>query len=176
MTLYIISKDSTAIRPIIRSICESIGLIDYYILDPNHDDIDRAFKYVLFIKERPPKTITYKEWTIPFQITKELSVELKQKVMQAFKVIKKVIDDEAMQKQVITSNEIPQIKNFETFINEFKGCYFSVKLPDKRSIGIYPDNERLQGQNDIEYHVSTVLNLIKINELFKPTQISLKQF
>lgn len=175
MTLYIVVKDSTPVRPIIKTICEKAGILDYYILDPKSDDIARPFRYVLFLEERTPKTTAHKEWTIPLRLSKDMPVDDKQKVFQAFQAIKEAMAKEALQKPTIRASDIPEIKDLSKYVNEFKGNYFKVALSDRRSVGIYPDGERLRGENDIEYHVSTVMNLIQIKDIFNPTSISIKE-
>lgn len=175
MTLYIVVKDSTPIRPIIKTICEKAGIVDYYILDPKSDDVDRPFRYVLFLGERTPKTTAFKEWTIPLRLAGDMPVADKQKVFQAFQAVKEGIAKESLQKPTVRSTDLPEIKDLDKFINEFKGSYFKLALADRRSVGIYPDGERLRGENDIEYHVSAVVNLVKIRDLFQPTSISIKE-
>lgn len=175
MTLYIIVKDSNPVRPIIKTICDKAGIVDYYILDPKSDEVERPFRYVLFLEEKHPKTTAYKEWTIPLRLSTDMPVESKQKVFQAFVAIKETIAKEDMQKSTIRSADLPAFVDLEPFINSFKGAFFKVALPDRRSVGIYPDSEKLQGQCDVEYHVSTVVHMIKIKDLFNPTTISLKE-
>ena len=175
MTLYIISQNSTPIRPIIKAICDKVGITDYYVLDPKSDEVDRPFKYVLFLGEKNPKTTAYKEWVIPLRLAGDMPTESKQKVVQAFQAIKEVMLKEALQKPTVRSTDLPEIKDLQKYVNEFKGNYFKLALPDRRSVGVYPDGERLRGENDVEYHVSTVVNLMQIRDLFNPTSISIKE-
>ncbi len=175
MTLHIIAKDSNPIRPLIHTICEKINFSDYFILDPKSDDVVRPFRYVLFMEDRIVGATAHKEWTIPYRLSPELPKETKTKIMQAFSHIKDVIEKEAVQKSTIANAELPSYKDLDVYLSEFKGCFLQLRMQDRRSIGIYPDGEKLKMQCDLEYHVSTLVNMCKIKDLFNPTSISIKE-
>lgn len=174
MTLYIILENSNPARPIIRAICEKIGLRDYYILDPAHDEIKKSFKYVLFIGKRIDGVRAIKEWLIPLVPSKEMLQKDKIKVMNGFKSIKQTIDLEK-DKLIVRSSDLPELKDLDEFVNNYAGNIFEVRLKDKRLIGIYPDDEKLQGKYDMEYHASYILNMCKIKDIFNPVTISVKE-
>lgn len=175
MTLNIIVENSTPVRPIIKAICDKVGIKDYYILDPKSDDVERPFRFVLFIGNRTSKTTAFKEWLIPLVPTREMGQEDKQKVMRAFEYIKADIAAHDSKKQEVRSQDIPSPKELEAYLSEYKGCFTQLRLQDRRSIGIYPDGEKLLGQCDVEFHLSELAAMVKIKDLFNPTSISIKE-
>ena len=61
------------------------------------------------------------------------------------------------------------------FLNSFIGSVVEIRLPDRRLVGIYPDNQRLEGKYDVEYHASTIVNLAKIFNIFDATEVVIKE-
>lgn len=174
MTLYIVTKNSTEVKPVIKAICSKVGLVNYFILDPKYNEVDRPYRYVLFLEEEPAKVTAFKKWFIPLRLSTSLALEDKKKVMQAFGAIKDVMESTYV-KETIPSSDLPDPKDLPYFLNEFKGSFLQMTLPDRRSIGVYPDGQKLLGQCDVEYHVSALVNMLKIKELFNPTEISIKE-
>jgi hypothetical protein len=78
-------------------------------------------------------------------------------------------------KEEIKNEDLPSIKELDVYLNEFKGSYIEMRLTDKRTVGIYPDGQKLEGLSDVEYHVSALVNMVKIKELFNPTLITVKE-
>ena len=174
MTLYIALKNSNKYRKTIDSICQKAGVIDYYIIDPAHDDIERGFQYLLRFGEDCPEIDAGKSWKVPHYPDPTLDVKLKQDIMKAFHHIRDVMLDEK-DKTTVDKNDLPVIKDLDAFVESYKGSVVELRLEDKRLIGIYPDNQRLQGKYDIEYHVSTVVNMIRIKDIFNPVKIQIKE-
>lgn len=174
MTLYIVAKNSSEIRPIVKTICNKVGINNYFILDPKYDEVDKPYRFVLFFEEEISNVSVYKKWFIPLRLSTNLPVEQKQKVLTAFEVIKKEMEKDQI-KEEIKSEDLPSIKELDVYLNEFKGSYIQMRLQDKRTIGIYPDGQKLQGLSDVEYHVSNLVNMVKIKDLFNPTHITIKE-
>jgi hypothetical protein len=174
MTLYIVAKNSSEIRPIVKAICNKVGITNYFILDPKFDEVNKPYRFVLFFEEEITNVSIYKKWFIPLRLSATLPVEQKQKILTAFEVIKKEMDKDQV-KEEIKSDDLPSIKELDVYLNEFKGSYIEMKLEDRRTIGIYPDGQKLQGLSDVEYHVSALVNMVKIKDLFNPIDIKIKE-
>lgn len=174
MTLYIVAKNSSEIRPIVKTICNKVGITNYFILDPKYDEVNKPYRFVLFFEEEISNVSVYKKWFIPLRLSTNLPIEQKQKVLTAFEIIKAEMDKDQI-KEEIKSEDLPCIKELDVYLNEFKGSYIQMRLQDKRTIGIYPDGQKLQGLSDVEYHVSDLVNMVKIKDLFNPTHITIKE-
>ena len=70
---------------------------------------------------------------------------------------------------------MPLTMDLQEYINSRVGEVIEITLPDRRKLGIYPDNEKLQGEFDIEYHASTAVNLVKLFNLFDASEIIIKE-
>jgi len=174
MTLYIVAKNSSEIRPIVKTICSKVGINNYFILDPKYDEVNKPYRFVLFFEEEILNVSYYKKWFIPLKLSTSLPIDQKQKILTAFEVIKKEMEKDQI-KEEIKSEDLPSIKELDIYLNEFKGSYIEMRLADKRTIGIYPDSQKLEGLSDVEYHVSALVNMVKIKELFSPTSITVKE-
>lgn len=174
MTLYVVAKNSAEIRPIVKTICAKVGISNYFILDPKYDEVNRPYRFVLFFEEEIQNVSVYKKWLIPLRLSSALPIEDKQKILRAFEVIKSEMEKDQI-KEEIKPEDLPSVKELDVYLNEFKGSYIEMRLGDRRTIGIYPDGQKLQGLSDVEYHVSTIVNMVKIKDLFNPTSITLKE-
>lgn len=143
-------------------------------MDPAHDNISRGFTYLVKMGEDCPEIKSGTSWKIPHLPSKDLDRQTKEKIMKAFAHIREqmlVLKD----RTTIGSEELPEIKDLDEFVNQYKGSVIELRLADKRLIGIYPDDQRLLGKYDIEYHVSTLVNMIRIKEIFSPVKIQIKE-
>ncbi len=75
----------------------------------------------------------------------------------------------------IKKDDVPPMMSLKEYINSKIGQVIELTLPDRRKLGIYPDSHRLQGQFDIEYHASTVINIAKLFQLFDASEIIIKE-
>ena len=174
MTLYVALKNSDKYRSSIQAICAHAGINDYYILDPAHEDLSRGFRYLVTMGKDKPEVKGTKVWDIPCLPEKDLDIPTKRKIMEAFKMINKTLVFEKT-KTTATAEELPNIKNLDDFVNEYKGSVVELRLEDRRLVGIYPDNQKLLNKYDIEYHVSMVVNMLRIKNIFNPTKIQIKE-
>jgi hypothetical protein len=177
MTLYILTENSTKVRPIINKICAHVNIQDFFILDPKHDNIDKSYHYLLQVGTskiiEEPKA--FKSWHLPTVPDGEMSKEMKERVIAFFKKVKGALDILREQKHTVTKEDVPPLKDILTFLNERQGQVVQVRLQDQRSVGIYPDNNKLLGEYDVEYHASTVVNMSKIMDIFGATEVSIKE-
>lgn len=177
MTLYIIAENTTVVRPLLNSICQFVNLNDFFILDPKHDTIDKPYQYLLQVG--PHKFIeqpqAFKTWQLPVAPSKDMDPNTKKRVVEFFKKIKAYVDQNREKLHKITPGDTPPIKDLREYLNEKQGQVVQVRLPDQRSIGIYPDNNKLKGEYDVEYHASTIVNMSHIMGVFNATEVTIKE-
>ena len=151
------------------------------MLDPEHDETDREFPLILFMQNRVLdkeeverlKTTTQKLWTMsPPKLNG--TVEEKKAWLAELKEVQEYIVSNK-DKSSFKKNDVPNIPNLQDYLNSKKGEVIEVTLPDRRKLGIYPDNQKLKRIYDIEYHASTVVNIAKLFQLFDASEIVIKE-
>ena len=172
--LYVICKDSDKHRETIKIIFENkLGYFEYELLDPKYHEINnRTFSNVITLGSLDSKIIANKIF-ISSAPDKDLSVEEKKKVFEIFKQAMEYDRNFSLKKEIL-KNDIPRFADLEEFLQSFKGQVMELKLPDGRLIGIYPDQDKFQMKYTNEYHVSTILNLSKLQDIIGYTKLSVK--
>ena len=171
--LYIISKDSEKYLEVIKTILETkLNYFEYEIVDPKYHNTNRTFSNVIFIEPLDLK-ITANKVFKTIAPEKTLSVEEKKKVVEVFKEAILYDRDKSIRKEILQA-DIPRLADLEQFLESFKGQVMELKLSDGRYIGIYPDEDKFQMKYPNEYHVSTILNLAKLQDIFGFTRLSIK--
>lgn len=156
-----------------------MGIVDYQLLDPAHDELGRSFVYVLYIGELPPERmkklqeLSQKAWLLPAP-DPTASVASKKVWIESLKKINEYIL--ANQDKVsFKKDDVPPPMMLSDYLNSKTGQVFELRLPDRRRMGIYPDGEKLKMEYDIEYHASTVVNIAKLFEIFDASEIIIKE-
>jgi hypothetical protein len=172
--LYVICKDSDKYRDTIKGIFENkLGYFEYEVLDPKYHEItNRTFSNVIKLGSLDSKIIANKIF-LSSTPDKELSVEEKKKIFEIFKHAMEYDRDYSLKKEIL-KNDIPRFADLEEFLHSFKGQVMELKLQDGRLIGIYPDQDKFQMKYVNEYHVSTILNLAKLQDIIGYTKLSIK--
>lgn len=98
----------------------------------------------------------------------------KKKWLNSLQLIKNWMLDHQDRKQ-FKKTDVPDLMSLEQYLNSKIGEVIEVTLPDRRKLGIYPDNQRLKNEFDIEYHASTVINIAKLFKLFDASEIIIKE-
>lgn len=173
--LYIISKDSDKYRDTIKAIFENkLGYFEYDIVDPKYHDINRSYSHAVVLGDvdTKVKVVANKIFkTLAPDTT--LSVDEKKKIFEVFKEAVQYDRDHSLRKEILQS-DIPRFADLKEFLHSFKGQVMELKLADGRLIGIYPDEDKLQMKYTNEYHVSTILNLAKLQDVLGYTKLSVK--
>jgi hypothetical protein len=179
MTLTIICPDSKTYKNPLSKALEYIGINDYQILDPAHDDVGKEFVFVLYVGKLPEerylklKSMSQEAWSIlPPNIN--ASPEDKKAWLEKIKEIQNFIltnKDRDHFKKI----DMPVMYNLQDYLNSKKGQVIEVTLPDRRKLGIYPDSQKLKRIYDIEYHASTVVNISKLFQLFDASEVIIKE-
>lgn len=171
--LYIVCKDSERFRDTIKTIFENkIGYFNYEIVDPKYHETDRSYSTVIMLDDLDLKLVTNKTFRTLAPLT-TLSLEEKKKVIEVFKEAVAYDQNHSIKKEVL-QNDIPRFADLEQFLLSFKGQVMELKLQDGRLIGIYPDKDKLQMKYSNEYHVSTIINLAKLQDVLGYTKLSIK--
>lgn len=172
--LYVICKDSDKHKETIKTIFENkLGYFEYEIFDPKYHELNnRSFSNVILLEPFDIKITANKIFncTAP---DKTLSIEDKKKIFEIFKKAMEFDRDFSLKKEIL-KNDIPRFADLEEFLRSFKGQVMELKLPDGRLIGIYPDEDKFQMKYVNEYHVSTILNLAKLQDVIGYTKLSVK--
>jgi hypothetical protein len=156
-----------------------VGINDYRILDPKHHELDKAFVFVLYIGQletdrfKKLSDISQRAWNLPAP-DPTAPEPVKKNWLDGLQQINKYILDKRDQ-EVFKKGDVPSILNLQDYLNEKLGQIVEVTLPDRRKLGIYPDNQRLLGDYDVEYHASTVINIAKLFQLFDASEIIIKE-
>jgi hypothetical protein len=156
-----------------------VGITDYQILDPAHDDLAREFCLVLYIGELPAERfkklheISQQAWNLPAP-NPDASTVVKRVYISSLKKINDYILD-SRDKQSFKKIDVPDLLQLKDYLNSKVGEVIELTLPDRRKLGIYPDNQRLLGEYDVEYHGSTVVNIAKLFKLFDASEIIIKE-
>ena len=171
--LYIICPQSYRYKTAIEALCERVGLKDIQIVDPKNYEVNRAFPYALVVGNVPGLHIDARKiWQVN-PPDSDLPKEDKMKILETFKEVQAfILNNKEASK--IDGDNIPRLKDLEEFLKEFKGQVLEFKLGDGRLLGIYPDGERLQMVYPVEHHVSTILNLARLKDIFDITRIVIK--
>jgi len=171
--LYIISQNSTKYSNTIKLICEKLGCFDYELLDPKVHELNRSFSTVLLLE--PIKELELNANKIFRSLAPDpgLNAEEKKKIFNIFKEAIEYDRDNSIRREIL-HQDIPRFADLSEFLNGFKGQVMELKLQDGRFIGIYPDGDKLQGKYPHEYHVSTILNLAKLQDIIGYTKLSVK--
>ena len=174
--LYIICKDSNKYQDTIKTILETkLGCFEYEVIDPKYHEIHgRTFSNVIMLEplELKNKVIAAKTFTTLAPST-TLNVVDKKKIFEVFKEAVEFDRNHSIKKEIL-QNDIPRFADLEQFLTSFKGQVMEFKLSDGRLIGIYPDEDKLQMKYANEYHVSTILNLAKLQDILGYTRLSVK--
>ena len=171
--LYIICPQSYRYKTPIEALCEKVGLRDIQIVDPKNYEVNRAFPFVLVIGNIPGLQVDARKIWQCNPPDPELLKEDKLKILETFKEVQKYISNHKEPAKV-DGDSIPRLKDFEEFLKEYKGQVMELKLPDGRLLGIYPDGQKLEMIYPVENHVSTILNLAKLKDIFDITRIVIK--
>lgn len=179
MGLTVICPESKKHRAALSKALQYIGLNDYQLLDPAHDEIGREFCYILYVGILPEerfktlKDLSQQAWVIP-PPDPTANVDEKKKWLESVKEIQTFILTNK-DKENFKRTDIPNIKNLQEYLNSKKGQIIETTLPDRRKLGIYPDSQKLKGFYDIEYHASTIVNIAKLFHLFDASEIIIKE-
>lgn len=172
--LYIMCKDSEKFKDSIKLILEDkLGFFDYEVVDPKYHEVNRSFSNVLVLNDIGKISINAnKTWASKAPDT-SLPVDEKKAIFAKFKEIVQYVRDHSIKKEIL-QGDIPRFADLEEFLRSFKGQVMELKLADGRFIGIYPDSDKLQMKYPNEYHVSTILNLAKLQDVLGYTKLSVK--
>lgn len=172
--IYIICQNSHKYNDSIKIMMDKLGCHDYDILDPKIHDFRRTFSYIVQMGEIP-NNITFicnKKW-VTMLPDSNLPVEDKKLIFATLKEAVEYSRQHSLKKEILAT-DIPRFADLKDFLNSFKGQVMEIRLQDGRIIGIYPDEEKLPMVYSSEYHVSTVLNLAKLQDVFNYTKLSVK--
>lgn len=172
--LYIICQNSHKYTDSIKMMMEKLGEFNYDILDPRVHDFNRTFSYVIELGQLPNnlKYICSKKWnTLLPEST--LPVEDKKLIFGILREAVEYARTHAIKKEILQA-DIPRFADLKDFLHSFKGQVLELRLQDGRIIGIYPDEDKLQMTYSSEYHVSTILNLARLQDIFNYTKLSVK--
>lgn len=172
--IYIICQNSHKYSDAIKMMMEKLGEFNYDILDPRIHDFKRTFSYIIQMGDMPNNLtfICNKKWTTMLPDS-TLPVEDKKLIFAVLKDAVEYSRQHSLKKEVL-STDIPRFADLKDFLNLFKGQVMELRLQDGRIIGIYPDEEKLPMVYSAEYHVSTILNLAKLQDIFNYTKLSVK--
>ena len=179
MTLTLICPESKNYREPLTKALNHVGITDYQILDPAHDEIPKSFTFVVFIglltQDRLEKlnSISQKAWSLAEPDPAAPKI-VKQNFLNQLEEIKEYMLCNK-DRDTFKRSDVPDILNLQDFLNSKKGQVIEVTLPDRRKLGIYPDGQKLKIIYDIEYHASTVVNMAKLFHLFDASEIIIKE-
>ena len=172
--LYIICQNSHKYNDAIKVMMEKLGEHNYDILDPRIHDFKRTFSYVVQLGDMP-NNITFicnKKWATMLPDS-SLPVEDKKVIFAVLKEAVEYARQHSLRKEIL-AGDLPRFADLKQFLESFKGQVMELKLQDGRIIGIYPDEDKLPMVYSSEYHVSTILNLAKLQDVFNYTKLSVK--
>ena len=173
--LQIICQNSMRYKEAISSICAKLNFSEYQILDPKTHNLDKSFFCVIVLGSLPPniKLNASKMWTT-FLPDQNLDVADKKEIMSTFKQAVEFVVNNKLKKE-IKAEDVPRLADLKQFLDNYKGNVIEIKMPNGRFLGIYPDNDKLQGEYDLEYHASVVLNLARLQDVFGFTKLIIKE-
>jgi len=171
--LYIVCRDSHLYKDTLNVICEKLSFYDYEIIDPKSHETKRSFSYLLIANDNSEDYNASKIWRLKKPPSKDMTVDEKKAVFATIKEIVEFVRNNTLKKEILNV-DIPRFADLQEFLSGFKGQVMELKLQDGRVIGIYPDGDKLSGKYSGEYHVSTVLNLSKLLDIFGYIKLSVK--
>lgn len=172
--LYIVCQNSNKYTVAISSMLEKLGEFNFEVLDPKFHNFNRSFSYVIQLGDLPSTVIlnSNKMWkTLAPDTT--LPVEDKKAIFAVFKEAVEYTRNNSLKKEILNT-DVPRFADLQQFLEGFKGQVMELKLHDGRFIGIYPDGDKLPMKYSNEYHVSTILNLAKLQDIIGYTKLSVK--
>jgi hypothetical protein len=173
--LYILCQNSSTYQDTLRIILEDkLGYYDYEVIDPKYHKVDRTFSNVVMLEplDAKLKIIANKVFKT-LAPDSSLAVEKKKEVFNVLKEAVQYSRDHSIKKEILQA-DIPRFADLSEFLHSFKGQVLELKLSDGRIIGIYPDEDKLEQKYVAEYHVSTILNLAKLQDVIGYTKLSVK--
>jgi hypothetical protein len=171
--LYILCKDSYKFKTTIKTICEKLGQNDYEIIDPRINDLNRTFSNIIVLGLIPNiKINATKVWQTEVP-DPEADPAIKKKIFAVFQEAVEFDRIHGIKKEIL-QKDIPRLADLKQFLESYKGQVLELRLQDGRVIGIYPDDEKLPLKYSSEYHVSTILNLAKLQDIFQFTRLLVK--
>lgn len=175
MLLTIIGKNIHQNKKPVEATCNYVGLKDYQFLDPRNDDLSGSFSVVLVLEDESlyNRIKAGKKWHYSMPRT-DWSKEEKEAFISLVRNINEYIKNNKIPAP-LKKGDVPDLMQLTDFLNAMVGQVIEVKLPDKRRIGIYPDNEPFKGLFEIEYHASVIVNLAKLFKLFDASEIVIKE-
>lgn len=179
MTLNIICPESKKHRLALSKALDYIGITEYQILDPAHDTIAKSFTLILYVGELPKerliklKEISQQAWNLSAPDPAGTK-EAKSAWLKSLESIKDYMLDKKDADHFKRADALPP-KQLQDYLNSKTGQAIEVVLPDRRKVGIYPDNERLRRTWDLEFHASTIVNITKLFSLFDASEIIIKE-
>jgi hypothetical protein len=172
--LYILCQNSFKYKTTIKTIFEKLGEADYEVLDPRVNDLNRTLSNVIVCGPIPDsiKINAHKVWQTGLPDPDE-TPDNKKKVFLVFQEAIAYNRANGIKKDIL-QKDLPRLADLKQFLESFKGQVMELKLQDGRVIGIYPDGEKLPLKYSSEYHVSTILNLSKLQDIFGFIKLSVK--
>lgn len=172
--LYILCQNSFKYKDTIKTICDKLGEFDYEVLDPKNHNLNRTLSNVVILGLMPDsiKIDAHKVWQTGLPDPNE-TPENKKKVFLIFQEAIAYNRANGIKKEIL-QKDVPRFADLKQFLESFKGQVMELKLQDGRIIGIYPDGEKLPLKYSSEYHVSTILNLSKLQDIFGFIKLSVK--
>lgn len=172
--LYIVCPEPVKYKDTIQVILDKLGFFDYDLIDPKSYDLEsRTFSYVIRLGSAKQIKINAGRMWDTEAPSAEMSKEDKIKVFGVFKEAVESVRNTSLKKEILNT-DIPRFADLEEFLHSFKGQVLEFKLQDGRIIGIYPDQDKLQGKYSSEFHISTILNLARLQDILGYTKISVK--
>ena len=174
MMLKIICQNSNRYKENIEKLCKASKIFQYEILDPRSHDLKKTFQAALILGDISlPGFKANKLWQT---LVPTSDMEQRDKVI-IFKEFQKagLWADAHRENKVARKGDVPPLKTLKEFLNKMNGEVVEIVLEDKRLLGIYPDGEPLKMRYDIEYHASSIVNLSRLQEIFNPSKILIKE-
>lgn len=172
--LYILCQNSLKYQDTIKTLIEDkLGFYDYEIVDPKFHKVDRSFSTVLVLSPVDGTKINANKFFRALAPDTTLTVDQKKVIFSTFKEAVQYARDHTLKKEILQA-DIPRFADLTEFLHSFKGQVLELRLPDGRTIGIYPDGDKLEMKYIAEYHVSTILNLAKLQDVIGYTKLSVK--
>jgi hypothetical protein len=173
--LYIICENSNQYSDTIKTICEQkLNIFDYELLDPRTHKLDSSFSTVLVLGKLPTSLkIDANKIFETKAPDSTLGAEDKKAIFAKFKEAVDFSRNNSFKKEILNT-DIPRLADLQQFLEGFKGQVMELKMMDGRYLGIYPDGQKLPSKYSSEYHVSTILNLAKLQGIFNFTKLSVK--
>lgn len=172
--LYILCQNSPKYQDTIKTLIEDkLGFYDYEIVDPKFHKIDRSFSTVLDLISSDTLKLNANKVFSALAPDTALSNDQKKTIFSTFKAAVQYARDHTLKKEILKA-DIPRFADLSEFLHSFKGQVLELKLDDGRTIGVYPDSDKLEMKYVAEYHVSTILNLAKLQDVIGYTKLSVK--